>query len=144
SGVDSGSLRGFLRARLPEAMIPAAFVTVDGFPVLPSGKLDRNALPPPHPGTAPAFVPPRTPAEETLAAIWSDLLGRDRVGARDDFFELGGHSLLVVRLIARISDELGVELPLRRCFDATTVEEQALAVLEHALGTDLELLEEER
>ncbi|MFC3544015.1 non-ribosomal peptide synthetase [Nonomuraea ferruginea] len=144
SGVDPGSLRGFLRARLPEAMIPAAFVTVEGFPVLPSGKLDRNALPPPHPDTAPAFVPPATPAEETLAAIWSDLLGRDRVGARDDFFELGGHSLLVVRLIARISDELGVELPLRRCFDATTVEEQALAVLEHALGTDLELLEEER
>ncbi|MFD2351937.1 phosphopantetheine-binding protein [Nonomuraea ferruginea] len=134
-----------MRARLPEAMIPAAFVTVEGFPVLPSGKLDRNALPPPHPDTAPRLRAPRPPpAEETLAAIWSDLLGRDRVGARDDFFELGGHSLLVVRLIARISDELGVELPLRRCFDATTVEEQALAVLEHALGTDLELLEEER
>ncbi|MEV4090558.1 phosphopantetheine-binding protein, partial [Nonomuraea fuscirosea] len=78
--------------------------------------------------------------------IWAELLGRERVGVNDDFFALGGHSLLVVRLIGRIDDEFGVELPLRRCFDATTVEEQALAVLEEGL-TDadlLDLLEEER
>ncbi|WP_336206817.1 non-ribosomal peptide synthetase [Nonomuraea sp. LPB2021202275-12-8] len=140
------ALRAHLRARLPEAMIPAAFVLVEDFPVLPSGKLDRAALPPPEPAPAAEFVPPRTPMEETLAAIWADLLGRDRVGATDDFFALGGHSLLVVRLIGRITDEFGVELPLRRCFDATTVEEQALAVLEQSL-TDadlLELLEEEQ
>ncbi|GGP09404.1 amino acid adenylation domain-containing protein [Nonomuraea glycinis] len=142
----AGVLRAHLRARLPEAMIPAAFVLVDDFPVLPSGKLDRAALPPPEPGpAAAAFVPPRTPMEETLAAIWADLLGRDRIGASDDFFALGGHSLLVVRLVGRITDEFGVELPLRRCFDATTVEEQALAVLEHSLTEAdlLELLEDE-
>ncbi|RVX39045.1 amino acid adenylation domain-containing protein [Nonomuraea polychroma] len=140
-------LRAHLRTRLPEAMIPAAFVSVPHLPVLPSGKLDRAALPPPQAGVAAtAFVPPRTPMEETLAAIWAELLGRERVGVTDDFFALGGHSLLVVRLIGRIDDEFGVELPLRRCFDATTVEEQALAVLEEGL-TDadlLELLEEER
>ncbi|MDA0638927.1 phosphopantetheine-binding protein, partial [Nonomuraea sp. MCN248] len=119
-------------------------VAVEGFPVLPSGKLDRKALPPPEPDAVPDYVAPRTPVEEALAAIWADLLGRDRVGVADDFFALGGHSLLVVRLIARISAELGVELPLRRCFDATTVEQQALAVLEHALEHEADLLEEER
>ncbi|MFG2074622.1 amino acid adenylation domain-containing protein [Nonomuraea maritima] len=145
--VREAELRSFLRARLPEAMVPAAFVAVAGFPVLPSGKLDRGALPPPQAGpVSAAHVPPRTPMEETLAAIWADLLGRDRVGVTDDFFALGGHSLLLVRLVGRIGDEFGVELPLRRCFDAATVEEQALAVLEASL-TDadlLELLEEER
>ncbi|MFI6628678.1 amino acid adenylation domain-containing protein [Nonomuraea fuscirosea] len=144
---EEAALRAHLRARLPEAMIPAAFVTVPDLPVLPSGKLDRAALPPPRADDRKAaFVPPRTPMEETLAGIWAELLGRERVGVNDDFFALGGHSLLVVRLIGRIDDEFGVELPLRRCFDATTVEEQALAVLEEGL-TDadlLDLLEEER
>ncbi|MEO3871095.1 amino acid adenylation domain-containing protein [Nonomuraea sp. B12E4] len=144
---EEAELRAHLRARLPEGMIPAAFVSVPDLPVLPSGKLDRAALPPPRAGGATAaYVPPRTPMEETLAAIWAELLGRERVGVTDDFFALGGHSLLVVRLVGRIDDEFGVELPLRRCFDATTVEEQALAVLEEGL-TDadlLELLEEEQ
>ncbi|MFD9950905.1 phosphopantetheine-binding protein, partial [Nonomuraea sp. NPDC059022] len=111
------------------------------------GKLNRAALPPPQTSTTTtAFVPPRTPMEESIAKIWAELLGRERVGMTDDFFTLGGHSLLVVRLIGRIDEEFGVELPLRRCFDATTVEEQALAVLEEGL-TDadlLELLEEEQ
>ncbi|MEU8357181.1 amino acid adenylation domain-containing protein [Nonomuraea sp. NPDC048882] len=144
---EEAALRAHLRIRLPEAMIPAAFVAVTDLPVLPSGKLDRAALPPPRGGDRVAvFVPPRTPMEETLAAIWAELLGRERIGVNDDFFALGGHSLLVVRLIGRIDDEFGVELPLRRCFDATTVAEQALAVLEAGL-TDadlLDLLEEER
>src|SRR5690606_6201038 len=139
---DAGTLRAYLKGRLPEAMIPAAFVPVDSFPFLPSGKLDRKALPPPHPDPAPAFVAPRTPVEQVIAGIWAGLLGRDRVGAADDFFALGGHSLLAVRLITRIHEELGVELPLRRCFEATTVEQQALAVLEQALEHDL--VQEER
>ncbi|MGW2150380.1 amino acid adenylation domain-containing protein [Nonomuraea bangladeshensis] len=144
---DEADLRAHLRARLPDSMIPAAFVTLTDLPVLPSGKLDRAALPPPQ-ATAESggFVAPRTPMEETLAGIWAELLGRERVGVTDDFFALGGHSLLVVRLIGRIDAAFGVELPLRRCFDATTVEEQALAVLEEGLSEAglLELLEEER
>ncbi|MBB6347538.1 amino acid adenylation domain-containing protein [Nonomuraea muscovyensis] len=144
----AGEWRAHLRARLPEAMIPAAFVHLDTLPVLPSGKLDRAALPPPAPDTGhgAGHIPPRTPIEETLAAIWADLLGRPRVGATDDFFALGGHSLLAVRLVERVNDELGVDLPLRLIFDATTVEEQALAVLHRQL-TDadlLDLLEEDR
>ncbi|MEW9551899.1 amino acid adenylation domain-containing protein [Nonomuraea sp. NPDC050783] len=140
-------LRTHLRTRLPDTMIPAAFVPLTHLPTLPSGKLDRAALPPPRTDPADtASVPPRTPMEETIAAVWAELLGRDRVGVTDDFFALGGHSLLVVRLVGRIADEFGVELPLRRCFDATTVEEQALAVLEEGLADAglLELLEEER
>ncbi|MFG3438648.1 amino acid adenylation domain-containing protein [Nonomuraea sp. NPDC047897] len=142
----AGEWRAHLRARLPEAMIPAAFVHLDALPVLPSGKLDRAALPPPAPDAGPGHVPPRTPLEEALAAVWADLLGLPRVGATDDFFALGGHSLLAVRLIGRINDELDVDLPLRLVFDAPTVEEQALAVLHRQL-TDadlLELLEEDR
>ncbi|MEV4899133.1 non-ribosomal peptide synthetase, partial [Nonomuraea sp. NPDC055795] len=144
---DEAELRAHLRARLPDAMIPTAFVTVTDLPVLPSGKLNRAALPPPQTSTTTTeFVPPRTPMEEGIAKIWAELLGRERVGMTDDFFALGGHSLLVVRLIGRIDEEFGVELPLRRCFDATTVAEQALAVLEEGL-TDadlLDLLEEEQ
>ncbi|MEV2266432.1 amino acid adenylation domain-containing protein [Nonomuraea africana] len=129
----TGELRAHLRSRLPEAMIPAAFVAVTAFPVMPSGKLDRAALPPPRAVEA-ERVEPRTPTEATLCAIWAELLGRQRVGVRDDFFASGGHSLLAVRLVGRVFEEFGVELPLRRCFEATTVEAQALAVLELRAG----------
>ncbi|MEV4163877.1 amino acid adenylation domain-containing protein [Nonomuraea dietziae] len=130
----TGELRAHLRSRLPEAMIPAAFVAVDAFPVMPSGKLDRAALPPPRAVESAERVEPRTPAEKRLCAIWAELLGRDHVGVRDDFFASGGHSLLAVRLVGRVFEEFGVDLPLRRCFEATTVESQALAVLELGPG----------
>uniref|UniRef100_UPI000DE2394F non-ribosomal peptide synthetase n=1 Tax=Nonomuraea lactucae TaxID=2249762 RepID=UPI000DE2394F len=104
------------------AMIPAAFVHLDAFPVLPSGKLDREALPAPDPApTATSRLAPRTPTEERLAAIWADLLGRDRVGVTDDFFALGGHSLLALRLVARLREAFGAEVPLRRCFETPTI-----------------------
>ncbi|MCA2177489.1 amino acid adenylation domain-containing protein [Nonomuraea glycinis] len=119
----AGVLRGHLRARLPEAMIPAAFVLVDDFPVLPSGKLNRAALPPPPmPSTGgPRLHPPRTPAESTLHAIWTELLQRDDIGTEDDFFALGGHSLLAMRLVVRLRDKLGAEVSLRQCFETPTI-----------------------
>ncbi|RJL31788.1 non-ribosomal peptide synthetase [Bailinhaonella thermotolerans] len=131
-------LRGLLVKRLPAAMLPQAFVPVDSFPALPSGKLDRAALPSPagRGGLGGEYVAPRTPIEEELCAIWRDLLGRDQVGVRDDFFDLGGHSLLAARLVARIRDAFGAEIPLRRCFELSTVEDYALVILEDLLAAE--------
>ncbi|WP_026214256.1 non-ribosomal peptide synthetase, partial [Nonomuraea coxensis] len=109
-------------ARLPDAMIPAAFVTLTDLPVLPSGKLDRNALPSPRATAAErASVAPRTPAERVLHAVWAELLGRDDFGVEDDFFALGGHSLLAMRLVVRLREAYGAEVTLRRCFATPTV-----------------------
>jgi hypothetical protein len=103
-------------------MLPAAVVALDALPLTPNGKLDRAALPAPadaHPGAA--FVAPRTPAEAQLAAIWSAVLGRERVGVHDNFFALGGHSLLAAQMIARARRALNADLTLRALFEAPTV-----------------------
>jgi amino acid adenylation domain-containing protein len=102
-GPDAAELRGFLKSRLPDPLLPAAFVTLRDLPRTPSGKVDRRALPAPT-GSQVAtgnYVEPRTPAEKALAGVWSELLGVERVGATDNFFDLGGESLLAVRMIAR-------------------------------------------
>ncbi|MFC4117864.1 non-ribosomal peptide synthetase [Nonomuraea zeae] len=135
-------LRTGLAGKLPPALVPQAFVRVTEFPLGPSGKLDRAALPPPTgPGRSDlgtTYVAPETPLEEELCALWGELLGRDRVGIEDDFFALGGHSLLAVLLITRYREAYGIEMDLRVCFELTTVAEHALAVLELQLG-DVEL-----
>jgi amino acid adenylation domain-containing protein len=117
-------LREYLRGRLPDYMVPAAFVPLPAFPLTPGGKLDRGALPPPPaPSSAAgdgAPAPPRDPAEELLAALWGELLGAGRVGRHDNFFDLGGHSLLATRLVSRLRRLFGVELPLRALFDHPT------------------------
>jgi len=118
-------LRRQLRERLPEAMVPTAFVRLDALPLLPNGKVDRKALPAPDRGPAPGFVPPRTPEESLLAEIWAELLGLEQVGARDNFFERGGHSLLAVLLMARIEKRFGKALPLSALFAAPTLESLA-------------------
>jgi amino acid adenylation domain-containing protein len=117
-------VRLFLRARLPEYMLPAAFVPLDRLPLNPSGKVDRRALPEPgsgRPALDAAFVAPREGLETTLAAFWGEILGVDRVGIHDNFFELGGHSLLLVRLHGRIAGELGTDLSLLELFEHPTV-----------------------
>ncbi|HEX2207305.1 MAG TPA: amino acid adenylation domain-containing protein [Longimicrobium sp.] len=130
-------LRAALRERLPEYMVPSTFVVVDAFPLTPSGKIDRRALP--APDAQPegrAFAAPRTPREEALAEVWREVLGVERVGVEDDFFELGGHSLLATQVLSRVRREVGVELPLRALFEAPTV--RALAErLEAATAADL-------
>jgi amino acid adenylation domain-containing protein len=119
---DAAELRAWAAGRLPESMVPSAWVALDALPLTATGKTDRRALPPPErTADADAYVPPRTPTEELLAAIWAEVLGAERVGAADDFFALGGHSLLATRVVARIRDALGVELPLRALFEAPTV-----------------------
>jgi amino acid adenylation domain-containing protein len=112
NSLDAGELRAHMQGGLPEYMIPAAFVTLDALPLNGSGKIDRRALPEPR-AEAYAnreFEPPAGEVEESLAAIWTDLLGVDRVGREDHFFELGGHSLHVIRLISRVTDRLGVDM----------------------------------
>ncbi|MBA2448198.1 MAG: amino acid adenylation domain-containing protein [Chloroflexi bacterium] len=117
-------LRGFLRAKLPEYMVPAAFVPLAALPLTPNGKVDRRALPAPDrsgPELDSGFVPARTPVEATLARMWAEILGLDRVGIHDDFFALGGHSLLATQLVSRVRDAFRVDLPLRRLFETPTI-----------------------
>lgn len=117
-------LRDYLTARLPEYMVPSVFVSLEALPRLPNGKLDRRSLPPPgsgRPELQREYVAPRTPNEELLAGVWSEVLGVERVGVWDNFFELGGHSLLAVQVISRVRQRIRVELPLRRLFEQPTV-----------------------
>ncbi|MFP2932552.1 thioesterase domain-containing protein, partial [Pyxidicoccus sp. 3LG] len=122
------ALRAFLKERLPEYMVPSAFVPLDAFPLTPNGKVDRKALPTPEAGRLAAtegYVAPRDPLELELAGIWEELLRIRPVGVRSGFFELGGHSLLAVQVMARIRERTGRDLPLATLFQAPTVEQLA-------------------
>jgi amino acid adenylation domain-containing protein len=131
--VPAAELRRHLSERLPEAMVPAAFVWLRALPLTVSGKLDRRALPEPHWAGESAYHPPRGPVEERLARLWQELLGVPRVGRQDSFFELGGDSLLAVRLFSEIRRLTGHDLPLAALFRFGTVEN--LAALLGAMGT---------
>src|SRR5205823_1688761 len=94
-------LAGYLRQKLPEHMVPADIIALDALPLTPNGKVDRRALPALRPAQAPPdrpFVPPRTPEEQQVAAIWADVLGVERVGVDDNFFERGGNSLSLIQV----------------------------------------------
>ncbi|HEY4573127.1 MAG TPA: condensation domain-containing protein, partial [Thermoanaerobaculia bacterium] len=124
-----GELRDFLRQILPEYMVPAAFVILESLPLTPSGKVDRKALPAPQAGSAEAaHLKPEGPVEELVAAIWAEVLHRERVGAEESFFDLGGHSLLATQVASRLRAALGIELPLRSLFEAPTVRAFSRAV----------------
>jgi amino acid adenylation domain-containing protein len=117
-------LRGFLKDKLPEYMIPSAFVMLDALPLTPNGKVDRKVLPAPdqsRPEQENPFVPPSTVAEKTIAEIWAHVLKVDRVGIHDNFFESGGHSLLATQVMSRVCAAFQVELPLRSLFETPTV-----------------------
>ena len=129
--IASSDLRGFLKEKLPDYMIPGAFVVLDTLPLTPNGKIDRRALPAPEfqPELQRSLVTPRTPIEEMLASIWANVLSIGLVGVHHNFFfELGGHSLLATQVISRVRDTLGVELPLRSLFEAPTIAELASRV----------------
>jgi amino acid adenylation domain-containing protein len=123
----AGELRAFLKERLPDYMVPTAFVILDQFPLTPNGKIDRRALPKPEEAASEphVYVAPRTTLEEAVASIWAQVLKIERVSVFDNFFELGGHSLLATQIVARLRDKLQVELPLASIFEAPTVAELA-------------------
>ncbi|MEX2286657.1 MAG: amino acid adenylation domain-containing protein, partial [Planctomycetaceae bacterium] len=125
-------MRHFLRQRLPEYMIPTMFVTLAALPLTSSGKVDRRALPAPDWSVAQRegeFVAPRTPVEQQLASIWSELLSVEPVGAHDNFFDLGGNSLLALRLASRVRNTFSIDLPLVTLFTAPILEELAERVV---------------
>ncbi|GAA1973185.1 non-ribosomal peptide synthetase [Kitasatospora viridis] len=143
---DPAELRLFLGDQLPEYMIPSLWVPLAELPLTSSKKVDRRALPTPEPDRAQlttAYLAPRTPLETALAGIWADILRLDRVGVDDGFFDLGGHSLLATRVLAQIRQAFGVDLPLRRLFEAPTVALLAESVEQAVEAQIAELSDEE-
>ncbi|HEX9939022.1 MAG TPA: amino acid adenylation domain-containing protein, partial [Longimicrobium sp.] len=140
--VDAEALRLHLSEQLPEYMVPAAYVRLDAFPLTPTGKVDRKALPAPEGG---AFVTrgyeaPVGETEAALAGVWAELLGVEQVGRRDHFFELGGHSLLAVRVISRVRQVLGAEVGIGDLFERPVLADLARAI-ENAARTELPPIE---
>jgi len=120
-------LRGYLKQRLPDYMIPSLFVTLDALPLTPNGKINRNALPPPD-VSRPELVKviePRSELEQLVAQVWCDVLKLEKIGTHDNFFDLGGHSLLATRVVARLRAKFKIDLPLRKLFELPTVAQLA-------------------
>ncbi|MFC1712325.1 AMP-binding protein [Candidatus Poribacteria bacterium] len=127
-------LRRFLKEKLPGYMVPSAFVIMSDSPLTVTGKVDRLALPAPstaRPELENPFVAPRTPVEETLAELWSKVLGFDEVGICDSFFDLGGHSLMATQIISRVIDTFQVKLPLSSLFQSPTVADMAEVIVQN-------------
>jgi len=122
------ALATFLKARLPDYMIPASFMILDSLPLTPNGKIDRKALPAPEFQPSTGFSQPNTPTEALLAVLWANVLKREAVGRNDHFFELGGHSLLATQLVSRIRESFRVELPIRAIFEHPQLARLATAI----------------
>ena len=127
SQADAGELRAYLKQRVPEYMIPAAFVMLKQLPLTPNGKVDRQGLPPPERDAygEQEYEALQGEFEEILAQIWQKRLRLERVGRRDNFFELGGHSLLATQVVAQVREQLQLEMPLRALFEGPTIGELA-------------------
>jgi non-ribosomal peptide synthetase component F/acyl carrier protein len=121
-GADADALRSTLRRSLPEYMVPAAFIALGHLPLNGNGKIDRKALPAPERASGgERHTAPRTPVEEVVAGIWAEVLGLEHVGVAESFFALGGHSLLAMRVLSRVREVFGIELPVRTLFESSTV-----------------------
>jgi amino acid adenylation domain-containing protein len=120
--VDMAELRSFLNQKLPDYMVPSAFVLMEALPLLPNGKLNRNGLPAPDLSSYQRnFVAPRSQTEIEIAAIWAEVLGLEKVGIYDNFLELGGHSLLGSLVISRLNEAFSVQFPVTALFESPTV-----------------------
>ncbi|RJR35907.1 MAG: amino acid adenylation domain-containing protein, partial [Desulfobacteraceae bacterium] len=142
AGVSSIDLRSFLATQLPEYMVPSGFIESERFELNRNGKIDRTKLPPPSLALLTArkgdYVAPRNEAEKVLAAIWQDLLHAGRIGVHDSFFDLGGNSLLTVRMLARVKQDLGVEINLASMFSMPTIAAIAAQIDKSGMAVDLE------
>ena len=126
---DLTELRQFLKSKIPDYMVPVAYVFIDHFPLTPNGKIDRKALPSPIDAAQQeekTYVAPSSETEKKLAAIWAEVLKINRIGADENFFEIGGHSMLAVTLMVKIEKVMGVRLPLAVLFDHSTIQDMAL------------------
>lgn len=132
---ETSELRSFLGANLPAYMVPQAFVQLPELPLTPNGKIDRKALPEPQWAAGQdEFVAPSTVVEEILAEIWQEVLGVERIGIHDSFFELGGHSLLATRVLSRVQESFGVDLPIRSLLESPTLLGLSEAIAEQLLA----------
>ncbi len=140
----TGQLREYLGGSLPSAMVPSVFIQLKAMPLGANGKIDRKALPAPNldEQSGRTYLPPRNEAEVILAGIWREVLAVERAGVEDNFFDLGGHSLTAVQVMSRIRSAFGVDIPLRRVFEAPTIAQLALAV-EECLIEQIDALSEE-
>jgi acyl carrier protein len=129
AALTAAEMRRHLKERLPDSMIPAAFVTLPALPASPNGKVDRRALPDPDWSRSAPFVAPRSPMEQVLADMWAEALQTTAVGVSDGFFELGGDSLRAFRLVAAIRDRFQLDVPPVALLAAGTVAEMAVAVM---------------
>ena len=128
------ALRRILCEKLPNYMIPSAFVYLEGLPLSPNGKLDRRALPDPErcrPNLDTPFIAPRTPVETELAQIWAKVLSVEQVGIHDRFFDVGGHSLSATQVVSQVIKQFQIEVPLQSLFESPTVAEMAAVITEH-------------
>ncbi|WP_107666521.1 non-ribosomal peptide synthetase [Cyanothece sp. BG0011] len=124
-------LRSYLKNKLPDYMIPSAFISLDEFPLTPNGKIDRKALPEPNKTfTDKTFTPPNTPIEKELVSIWQEILGV-KLSINDDFFTVGGHSLLATQVISRIRQQLNIEISLRSLFEYPTISQLSQVINNH-------------
>ena len=117
-------LKEYLQERLPNYMVPNGYVVLPQLPLTPNGKVDRKALPAPDltSSLSTEFVAPETTTQKALAEIWAEVLGIKQVGIHDNFFELGGHSLMATQVVSRIRQVFGMEFPLSKLFESSTVE----------------------
>ncbi len=125
SKLEPAEIRNFLREKLPDYMVPSAFVQLEKLPLTPNGKVDKKKLPAPEKDTLSSkddYVEPRSETEAKLAAIWSEMLGVDQIGVHDNFFDLGGHSLLAIRMFAAVEETFHKSVPLATLFEAGTIE----------------------
>ena len=133
-------LRAYLKEQLPDFMVPSAIVLLSQIPLTANGKVDRQALPEPEAVESKVYVAPKTPTEEGVAKIWSEVLRHDHISTDDNFFELGGHSLLATQVISRVREQFHVEMPIRAIVEAPTIAGLA-ATIANADKSSLEIRE---